>query len=176
MGSRRRRVLNQSTHSRVANSTASRLRHGPRRWMTSVLYGLGEGVVVAVADAADRGDEARLDQALGVLDRDVLDAAIGVVDESAAADGPSIVQRLLQRVEDKARMGGARHPPADDPPGERVDDEGDIDEAGPGGDIGEVADPQRVRPRRLELALDLVERTRRRAVADRRLHPLAPHG
>src|SRR5579863_1118723 len=72
MGSRRRRVLNQSTHSRVANSTASRLRHGPRRWMTSVLYGLGEGVVVAVADAADRGDEARLDQALGVLDRDVL--------------------------------------------------------------------------------------------------------
>jgi DNA modification methylase len=32
-----RRLLNQSTHSRVANSTASRLRHGPRRWTTSAL-------------------------------------------------------------------------------------------------------------------------------------------
>ena len=37
MGSRSRRLLNQSTHSRVANSTASKLRHGPRRWMTSAL-------------------------------------------------------------------------------------------------------------------------------------------
>ena len=32
-----RRVLNQSTHSRVANSTASKERHGPRRWITSAL-------------------------------------------------------------------------------------------------------------------------------------------
>ena len=37
MGSRRRRLLNQSTHSSVANSTASQVRHGPRRWITSVL-------------------------------------------------------------------------------------------------------------------------------------------
>lgn len=33
MGSRRRRLLNQSTHSSVANSMASKFRHGPRRWM-----------------------------------------------------------------------------------------------------------------------------------------------
>ena len=38
IGSRIRRLLNQSTHSRVANSTASRLRHGPRVRITSVLY------------------------------------------------------------------------------------------------------------------------------------------
>ena len=37
--SSRRRVLNQLTHSRVAISTASRLRYGPVRWMTSVLNG-----------------------------------------------------------------------------------------------------------------------------------------
>ena len=36
MGSSRRRLLNQSTHSSVANSTASRLRQGRR--ITSVLY------------------------------------------------------------------------------------------------------------------------------------------
>jgi hypothetical protein len=29
--------LNQSTHSSVANSTASTDRHGPRRWMISAL-------------------------------------------------------------------------------------------------------------------------------------------
>ena len=33
MGSSRRRLLNQSTHSSVANSTASKLRQGPRRWI-----------------------------------------------------------------------------------------------------------------------------------------------
>jgi len=38
MGSRSRRLLNQSTHSRVAYTKASRLRHGPRRWITSALY------------------------------------------------------------------------------------------------------------------------------------------
>jgi hypothetical protein len=31
MASKRRRLLNQSTHSRVASSTSSRVRHGPRR-------------------------------------------------------------------------------------------------------------------------------------------------
>jgi hypothetical protein len=29
--------LNQSTHSRLANSTALKLRQGPRRWITSAL-------------------------------------------------------------------------------------------------------------------------------------------
>src|SRR3954468_14779113 len=37
MGSSSRRWLNQSTHSSVANSTASKDRHGPRRWITSAL-------------------------------------------------------------------------------------------------------------------------------------------
>src|ERR671911_1136274 len=39
IGSSRRRWLNQSTHARVANSTASKLRHGPQRWITSALSG-----------------------------------------------------------------------------------------------------------------------------------------
>ena len=37
MGSSRQRVLNKSTHSRVTNSTASKERYGPRRWITSAL-------------------------------------------------------------------------------------------------------------------------------------------
>ena len=38
ISARIRRWLNHSTHSRVANSTASRPRHGPRGRITSVLY------------------------------------------------------------------------------------------------------------------------------------------
>src|ERR1700712_514142 len=37
MGSSSRRVLYHSTHSRLADSTASKLRQGPRRWVTSAL-------------------------------------------------------------------------------------------------------------------------------------------
>ena len=97
------------------------------------------------------------------------------MDKAAAVNGLSIVQGLIERIENEAGVGGRGDPPADDPPRKGVDDEGDIDEARPGGDIGKVADPQRVRARRLELALHMVERTRRRAVADRRLDALAPH-
>ena len=66
------------------------------------------------------------------------------------------------------------HPPADDPAGIGVDDKGDIDEAGPGGDIGEIGHPQRIRARRLELAIDVVERARRGPVAHRGAHGLTP--
>ena len=38
--------------------------------------GLGEGVVIAVADASDRGFEASLGQPLGVADADVLRASV----------------------------------------------------------------------------------------------------
>lgn len=54
-----------------------------------------------------------------------------------------------------------------------VDHERHIDEASPGGDISEVGDPEPVRRRGLELSIDLVERTRRRLVADRREDLLA---
>jgi len=59
--------------------------------------GLGKRVVVAVADAADGRHQAGLGQSLRLLDRDVLDAAIGVMNE-IAGDGLSLVQRLLQCV------------------------------------------------------------------------------
>ena len=76
------------------------------------------------------------------------------MDEPAAGHRSSIVKRLLQGVEDEPCMSTARHTPADDAAGVGVDDEGDVNEAGPGRDIGEVGDPERIRPRRLELAVD----------------------
>jgi len=134
----------------------------------------GERVVIGIADAADRRLDAGLGQALGIFDRDVLRAAVRMVDEAAAMHRPPRVQRLLERIEHEARMRAARHPPADDAAGIGVDDKGDIDEAGPGGDIGEIGHPQRIRARRLELAIDVVERARRGPVAHRGAHGLTP--
>ena len=51
----------------------------------------------------DEPTETGLSEALGVFNRDVLHAAIGVVHEPTA-DGTALVQSLLQRIEDEARM------------------------------------------------------------------------
>jgi hypothetical protein len=58
MGSNRRRLLNRSTQANVADSTASRLRHRPQRWITSVLKSpitdsaraFGQAVAAAIVD------------------------------------------------------------------------------------------------------------------------------
>lgn len=60
-----------------------------------------------------------------------------------------------------------------DPAGKGVDDEGHVCEAGPGRHIGEVRDPQPVRRRRVELAVDQIERARRCPVAHRGADGLA---
>ena len=72
-------------------------------------------------------------------------------------------------------MGSRSDAPADNPPGEGVDHERDVDKAGPGREIGEVRHPQRIRPISPELAVDAVERARRRLVADCRADRLAPN-
>src|ERR1051325_6418801 len=69
--------------------------------------GLGERFVVAVADAADRGLNACLGKPLGILDGEVLHTTIAVVDEAAAANRPSLMQRLLQRIQHEAGVSRA---------------------------------------------------------------------
>lgn len=135
--------------------------------------GLGEGVVIAVAYAAHRRLDAGLRQALGVLDRKILTAAIAVMDQAAAVDGATVMDRLLQGVEDEGGMGRPADAPAHDVAGVDVDYEGHIDEARPGRDVGEVGDPEPVGRGRLELSVHLIQRTRRRLVAERRAHRLA---
>ena len=66
-----------------------------------------------------------------------LHTPVGVVDEASAVQRAALMKRLLERIENKAGVGRAADPPADDPPADDplakgVDDEGDIDEAGPG--------------------------------------------
>lgn len=74
--------------------------------------------------------------------------SIGVMDQpvqvGAAAPLPG-PQGLLQGIEDQAGPHGNGSPPAQDPPGVSVDDERDIDHAGPGRDVGVVGNPEPVR-------------------------------
>ena len=75
-GPNSRRVLNQSTHVKVANSTASRVRHGPFRRITSVFvqadHRLGEGIVIGIAMAADRWRDAGVHEAIRIPHREIL--------------------------------------------------------------------------------------------------------
>jgi hypothetical protein len=122
--------------------------------------GLGESIVVTVANAADGRLDPSFGKPLRVLDRDVLAAAITVMHQSSTANGPTLVQSLLERIEHKVRMRRARYTPANDTPGIGIDDKGHIDKARPGADIGEVCDPKPVRCRGMELAVHMIERTR----------------
>jgi hypothetical protein len=74
---------NQCTHSKVANSTASRSRQGPRRRITSVLYSpddrFGQRVVVGVPHAAHRGFQPSILEPLGVANRQVQRTPVAVM-------------------------------------------------------------------------------------------------
>ena len=77
--------MNQSTHSRVANSTAVT----PGAALTNHLGlvqaddELGQGIVIGIPDAAHRRLDPGLSQTLGVANRQVLGAMVAVVHQSA---------------------------------------------------------------------------------------------
>ena len=96
-----------------------------------------------------------------------------MMDETAATYRASVVKSLFQGIEDETGMRGAADPPANDTPGECIDDKRHIHKALPGRDIGEVGDPEHIRRRRPELAVDAVQWAGCRPVADRRPDRLA---
>jgi hypothetical protein len=67
---------------------------------------------------------------------------------------PAGVNLLLQRIEYEVGAQRRGDTPADDAAREDVDHEGDVDEAGPRGDVRQVADPELIRSRRDEVAID----------------------
>ncbi len=121
----------------------------------------------AIADAADGRLDTGLGQALSVFDRDILAAAVAMVDQPATMFRPALVQSLLERIEHEGGMRGAADPPAYDVSGKHVDDEGDIDEALPGRHIGEIADQEAVGARCAAFPVDPVEQARGSLIADR---------
>jgi hypothetical protein len=67
---------------------------------------------------------------------------------------PSALQCLLERVDDELGAHVVLERPADDAAAEAVDDNGEVEPALPGAQVGDVGDPQPVRRRRLEVTLD----------------------
>ena len=90
----------------------------------------------------------------------------------------ALAERMALPAETAGAIGAQRacDTPANDHPGEDVDDERDVDEAGPRRHVGEIGDPQGIGPRRRERAVHQVRRPGRRVIRDRRLEALAPDG
>jgi hypothetical protein len=84
-------------------------------------------------------------------------------------------QRLFQCVQDQFRVHRSGDSPADDPAREHVDHEGDVDEAGPVGDIGKAGHPQLVWSLGQELSVDAIQWPLGTAIAEcRPALPAAP--
>lgn len=66
--------------------------------LVKAVDGFCQSVVLAVADASNRRLNPDLCQPLGVFDRDVLDAAVRVVDKSATLNGLAIMEGLFKGV------------------------------------------------------------------------------
>src|SRR5205807_6434028 len=87
---------------------------------------LGQSIVIAVADAAHGGLDARFGQALGVANRHVLHSPVAMVNQAATPDRAAVSQSLLQGIQHEARLCRTTHPPADDAPGIGVDNKSDV--------------------------------------------------
>src|SRR5271166_111865 len=124
----------------------------------------GQRVVVRIAHATHGRLGSRFGQSLGVANRQILATPVAVMHDPL--DSGTRPQRLLQRVQDQFGMHRARHPPADDAPGEYIDHERDVNEAGPRRDISKVRHPQLIGTARLELPVDSIERSLRTVVGD----------
>src|SRR6185437_13682213 len=77
-----------------------------------------------------------------------LHAPVAVMHQAAALNGSAVMQRLLEGIEDEARMRRPGDAPPDDAPGEGVDDERHVNKALPGGYIG-VSGPEELHLRPL---------------------------
>src|SRR5207248_9203674 len=88
--------------------------------------------------------------------RQILRAAITVVDEAVDVPAAAVVDRLLERVEHEIGRQGRGDAPAGDASSKDVDHEGDVREAAPRRHVGEVGHPELIRPRRREVPIDQV--------------------
>ena len=78
---------------------------------------LRQCVVIAVADAANRRFDTCFGQPLGVFDRQILAATVGVTDRATSMKRAAIMEGLFQGIEDKSCARGAAGAPTHDPTG-----------------------------------------------------------
>src|ERR671924_103139 len=108
-------------------------------------------------------------RSVGVADARVLGAAVGVGDQPRRWSTQPV--RHFERVEDQVGAQMRCELPADDRPAVAVEDEGEVDEAAPGPQVGDVGHPLLVRPARREVALQEVAGPLERCLVDDRCAP-----
>ncbi len=84
-----------------------------------------------------------------------------MVNQSATMDGPPIMKRLVEGIENETRMGRPACSPTDDAASEGIDHERDVNKALPSGHIREIRKPEYVGRRREKVPAHPLERTRR---------------
>ena len=151
--------MNQCTHERVASSSSSTSSHaggvGPvdALGLVEPVDRLGQRVVVAVGDGADRWSCADLVEAFGEAHGRELRPGIGMCTSPTSRRPPRERRAISSASRTISVFMFDRNAPPDDPPGERVDDEAHIGHARPGRHVGEIRDPERVRCCRGEVAV-----------------------
>src|SRR6266542_2275584 len=136
-------------------------------------HGFREGIVVRVAAAADRRLDARLDEPVGVAHREVLQAAVAMMDQGGFLLA-ALMHGLLQGIEDQVRAHRRGDPPADNASRIDIDDKGHVDEALPRRHVSKVRDPELIGPRRGEIPGDAIRDARRLIVGVGRRDPRGP--
>ena len=161
----------QKTRSRACSRVAKRSRR--RSSFSRLAKKLSaSGVVPGVADRAHREVDPGL-LGVGAVDQARVLRAVIRVRDHAGGVGAAGGDGHPERVEDELGLEVVAHRPADDPAAEDVLDGGEEEEALPGLDVLEVADPEPVRLRAGEVAVDEVRRRGALRVADRRPRPAA---
>ena len=102
---------------------------------------LTQRVVVAVPDRAHGGPNARRPAAPSEGDRGVLRALVGAVNDGL---GPAIAQRHVEGAQHELGPQVRGHRPPDHAPAERIQRDGEVEEPGPGRNVGDVGHPQAV--------------------------------
>lgn len=116
----------------------------------------GECIIIRTADGANAGFQPGIRQPFCLFDRQVLAAAITVMDK--AIGGSPFIKRLLQSIQDKLGLLRLRYPPAHDLVGKRIDHKSDLHKPLPSRDIGKIRYPKLVWHRCTELPVHSIQR------------------
>jgi len=132
-------------------------------------------VVVAVSLPGHRDQDAVLAELGLIIDGAILAATIGVMDQPGCRTAHG--KGFAQGGESQVAVQPVACCPADDPAGEQVDDDGEVQPAFAGPDIGDVGAPLLVRPPRREVLIEQVRGDRPGVAAVRgALEPSLPAG
>src|SRR5271167_2445373 len=134
---------------------------------------LAHRVVEAIADRSHRRSHPGFATARAELDRSVLSALVGMMDDLA---GAALPQRQVERLEHQLRAQMGLHRPAHNLATEHIKYHREVEEPGPGRDVSDIGHPQAIGLRREEVALDQIRGRARVAITHGGVDPLASAG